>query len=82
MTSTEVILAPHRNTVRPQVGTGPVAVRAARLADWLTRVEGVPADPADPRVGPRTDGPGVIVGFIPGLSHYPTHRRECPPVSP
>ncbi len=52
MTSTEVILAPPRNTVRPQVGTGPVAVRAARLADWLTRVEGVPADPADPRVRP------------------------------
>lgn len=38
MTSTEIILAPPRNTVRPQVGTEPVAVRVARLAGQLTRV--------------------------------------------
>lgn len=37
MTSTEMILAPPRNTVRPQVGTEPVAVKMARLAGTLTQ---------------------------------------------
>jgi poly-beta-1,6-N-acetyl-D-glucosamine synthase len=37
VTSTEIILAPPRSTTRPQAGSEPVAVRAARVAGQLSR---------------------------------------------